>query len=107
MSNDGSSPRLRLAEPGEAHNRSGGPGPLPLDAPLLALEDVARYLRITPAAVRRLVDGRADGSDGELGDRLRGWLVKLSPRRRYIRREPFLTWLREIPGDRSSSGPAR
>jgi hypothetical protein len=74
--------------------------PLPQDAPLLSLLDVAHYLRLTPGALRRLVDGRRDGSDGEMGDFLRSWLVILSPRRRYVRREPFLSWLR----DKSAGG---
>lgn len=78
-------------------------GPIPLDAPLLSLGDVGAYLRISPGAVRRLVDGRPDGSDGELGDLLRSWLVRLSPHRRYIRREPFLAWLHEKSGDASGS----
>lgn len=69
--------------------------PLPADAPLLSFKDVAAYLRMTPAAVRRLLDGRADGSDGELGDLLRSCLVRLSPRRRYILRDRFLSILRE------------
>ena len=71
--------------------------PLPGDAPLLSIEDVAVYLRTTPPAVRKMLDGRADSND-ELGARLRPWLVKLSPHRRYIMREPFLAWLRQQAG---------
>lgn len=77
--------------------------PVPPDAPLLSLADVGAYLRLTPGAVRRLVDGRPDGSDGDLGDLLRSWLVRLSPHRRYIRREPFLAWLRAKSEDASGS----
>ncbi len=73
--------------------------PLPHDGPLMSFADVAAYLRTTPAAVRKLVDGRADGSDGELGDLLRSWLVRLSPHRRFIRRDAFLSWLREKSSD--------
>lgn len=76
---------------------------LPPDAPLLSFADVGAYLRLTPAAVRTLVNGRVDGSDGELGDLLRSWLVTLSPHRRYIRRDPFLGWLHEKTGDASGS----
>lgn len=75
------------------------PPPLPGDAPLLSLDDAAAYLRVTPAALRKTIEGRADGSDGELGDRLRKWLVVLTPRRRYIRRAPLLAWLREKAGE--------
>ena len=83
-----------------------GPGALPHDGPLLSFADVAAYLRLTPIAVRTLVNGRADGGDGEIGDLLRSWLVVLSPHRRYIRRAPFLAWLREKSGDGSGSSPA-
>ncbi len=78
---------------------------IPEDAPLLNFEDVAAYLRLTPGAVRRLVDGRRDGSDGELGDLLRAWLVTLSPRRRYICRDPFLAWLRNKSALAMGSSP--
>ncbi len=84
---------------------SGNRPPLPGDAPLLSFEDVAAYLRTTPGAVRRLVDGRADGSDGELGDLLRSWLVRLSPRRRYVLREGLLSWLRAKSSDGTHSSP--
>jgi hypothetical protein len=78
--------------------------PLPPDGPLLSFADVAAYLRLTPAAVRKLVDGRADGSDGELGELLRRWLVRLSPHRRYISRTPFFAWLERKPVDEKGSG---
>ena len=67
---------------------------LPADAPLLSLADAAAYLRRTPGAVRKLLDGRADSDDGEVGQVLRRWVVRLSPHRTYIAREPFLAWLR-------------
>ena len=63
--------------------------PLPPDAPLLSIEDAAAYLRTTPAAVRKMLDGRPEGGD-QLAQIVRTCMVKLSPRRRYIRREPFL-----------------
>ena len=72
--------------------------PIPTDGTLMSIADVAAYLRLTPAAVRRLLDGRPDHSDGELGERLRRSLFRLSPRRRYILRAPFLAWLREKAG---------
>jgi len=68
--------------------------PLPHDAPLLSFKDVAAYLRTTPQAVRRLIDGRTDGTEDEIGTILRQWVVRLSPHRRYIRRDQFLTWLK-------------
>jgi hypothetical protein len=71
---------------------------LPPDAPLLSLRDVASYLRLSLAAVRKLLDGRADGSDGELGEALRQFCVRLSPHRRYIRRDLFMQWLRDKMG---------
>lgn len=66
---------------------------LPIDAPLLSIEDAATYLRISATAVRKLLDGRADSDDGELGVALRRFLVKISARRRYIAKAPFLLWL--------------
>lgn len=66
--------------------------PLPPDAPLLSIDDVALYLRTTRAAVRKMIEGRADYHD-PIGERLRGWVVRLSPHRRYIRRGPFMAWL--------------
>ena len=71
--------------------------PLPQDAPLLAIEDVAAYLRLTPAAVRRMIDGRSDADD-EVGKVLRAMVVRLSPRRRYIRKAEFFKWLCERAG---------
>ncbi len=71
---------------------------LPTDALLLSLRDVAAYLRLSLAAVRKLLDGRPDSSDGELGEVLRQLCVRLSPHRRYIRRDPFMKWLREKLG---------
>lgn len=71
----------------------GGVVPLPADCPLLGVEDVAAYLRTSAASVRKLLDGRPDSSDGELGDALRRFVVRLSSRRRYVARGPFLAWL--------------
>lgn len=70
--------------------------PLPHDAPLMTLGEAGAYLRLSTASIRKLIDGRADAKDDALGERLRGWVVRLSPHRRYIQREPFMTWLREI-----------
>jgi len=80
--------------------KEGGRGglPLPADGPLLSLEDVAAYLRKTPAAVRKIIEGRPDCDDGELGEALRHFVVKLSARRRYIAREPFLAWIKSKIG---------
>ncbi len=79
---------------------------LPSDAPLLDVADVAAYLRLTVAAVRKLLDGRPDASDGNLGERLRGWMVRLSPHRRYIKRGPFMAWLRELASETEADGEA-
>ena len=75
------------------------PPPLPPDAPLLSFEDAARYLRMTPAAFRTIIHGRTDGYDDELGSRLRAWVVILSSHRRFIRRQPFMKWLRGLAGE--------
>jgi hypothetical protein len=64
--------------------------PLPPDAPLLSLSDAAAILRMTPGALRKMIE--ADPT--EMGERLRSWIVVLSPRRRYIQRAPLLAWLR-------------
>lgn len=70
--------------------------PLPSDAPLLTFEEAGTYLRLTAASIRKLVDGRADSKNDELGARLRTWTVRLSPHRRYILREPFVAWLNDL-----------
>ena len=64
--------------------------PLPPDAPLLSLPEAASYLRMTPVALRALLEDESD----DLSKQLRVWLVVLSERRRYIQREPFMAWLR-------------
>lgn len=71
----------------------GGALPLPADAPLMSLGDAAAYLRLSHAAVRKLLDGRADSDDGELGEALRRFVVRISSRRRYVARKAFLSWL--------------
>lgn len=75
-----------------------GAAPLPPDGPFLTFEEAGAYLRLTSGSVRKLVDGRADSKDDELGARLRSWTVRLSPHRRYILREPFLLWLASFSG---------
>ena len=67
--------------------------PLPPDAPLMTLAEAGAYIRLSAASVRKMIDGRADSKDDVLGEKLRGWVVRLSPHRRYIRREPFFEWL--------------
>jgi len=59
---------------------------LPADAPLLSIADAAAYLRVTPRALRKLIDEERSG----LADSLRSCVVRLSPRRRYLKREEFL-----------------
>jgi hypothetical protein len=78
--------------------REGACIPNPEDAFLLTFEEAGAYLRLSAASVRKLVDGRADTKDDELGKSLRGWVVRLSPHRRYIRRDKFLKWLCEVTG---------
>lgn len=63
--------------------------PMPADGVLMSIDDAAAHLRTTPAAVRKLIEE----DDGELGEALRGFIVKLSARRRYIARASFLAWL--------------
>ena len=72
--------------------------PMPPDAPLMNLGEAGAYLRLSAASVRKLIDGRAEARDDSLGKLLRGWVVRLSPHRRYIRREPFFEWLRKLAG---------
>ena len=74
---------------------SPGTPPLPADAPLLSLLDVGAYLRRSVGAVRKILDRRSDGDDGDLREVLQRNVVKLSKRRTYIAREPFLAYLRE------------
>ena len=71
----------------------------PLDAPLLSIEDGAHYLRITPLALRKILAGRADGADAGLGAILRPMMFRLSPRRAYLKRTPFMEWLRKLAGE--------
>jgi len=89
---------LEGGNPANPHLPTGAAIPLPLDGPLLTFEEAGAYLRLTAASIRKLVDGRADSKDDELGARLRGWTVRLSPHRRYILREPFLVWLASFSG---------
>lgn len=75
---------------------------LPPDAPLLTFAEAGAYLRLSTASVRKLVDGRSDTKNDELGAVLRSWVVRLSPHRRYIRRQEFLAWLRGVVGGEES-----
>ena len=75
----------------------------PPDGPLLSIEEAAAYLRLSPGAVAKMLGGRADGDDGELGRVLRDCLVCLSPRRRYIAKQSFLAWL-NAAANRSPAG---
>jgi hypothetical protein len=72
--------------------------PLPVDGPLMSIEEAGTYLRLSAASVRKLIDGRADQKDDTLGALLRGWVVRLSPHRRYIRRRAFMAWLNGVAG---------
>jgi hypothetical protein len=65
--------------------------PAPPDSVLLSLPEAAAHLRLTVAAFRKLLE--TDGSP--IGDQLRSMIVSLSPRRRYVKRGPFLAWLRD------------
>lgn len=69
--------------------------PLPPDAPLISFEEAAAYLRLSPVALRKIVDGRAEAKNDEFGTLVRGWVVRISPRRRYIHRNRFLGWLND------------
>jgi hypothetical protein len=61
------------------------------EAPLLmSLREVASYLQVSLAALRKMVAVE----DSDVSNCLRNCLVTLSPRRRYIQRGPFLEWLR-------------
>ena len=74
-------------------------GSLPDDAPLLSFEDAACLLRMSTPAIRTIIHGRTDGYDDKLGSLLRGWVVTLSSHRRYIKRAPFMKWLRGLAGE--------
>jgi hypothetical protein len=65
--------------------------PLPPDAPLLSLGEAAAYLRMTVVALRAVLEKDKD----DFSNRLRGMMVCLSERRRYIKREPFMAWLNQ------------
>ncbi len=82
----------------DASSSKGGSSliPLPGDAPLLTFAEAGAYLRLSATSVRKLIDGRPDSKDDQLGARLRSWMVRLSPHRRYILREPFLLWLSSL-----------
>ena len=86
------------------HDMTGGgangphPLPLPPDAPLLTFEQAGAYLGLSAGAVRKIVDRAAEDPDEELGQVLRSNLVRLSPRRRFIKRAPFLSWLQSKAG---------
>ena len=82
-----------MAKPEKVNRQVGPVAPLPHDGPIMSFQDAASYLRLTKAAVTKLGDGRPDGSDGALGEGLRRWVVRLSPHRRYIRRQPFMEFL--------------
>lgn len=84
------------AAPVEETWRSHPVPPLPQDALYLSLDDVGGYLRRSRAAVRKLLDERPAGEDDEIGTKLRGWMVKMTDRRRYILREPFMDWYRSL-----------
>lgn len=66
--------------------------PQPLDAPLLTLETAAAYLGTTADGIRAALKGQHE-SDYELTEMLRGALVVLSERRRFIRKSVLLEWL--------------
>jgi len=89
--------KLVPGNPGASPLKDGTrPIPLPGDATLLTFAEAGAYLRLSVASIRKLVDGRADAKDDELGARLRAWTVRLSPHRRYILREPFFHWLSSL-----------
>lgn len=77
------------------NNPPRSPSNPPDDGPLISIEEAARYVRMSTAAFCKLLGGRMDGDDGELGRVARECLVTLSPRRRLIAREKFLGWLNE------------
>lgn len=73
--------------------------PLPTDAPLLSIADAASYLRVTPRAMRKLIDEEHSG----LADALRSCVIRLSPRRRYLRRSDFLSALERLSEERDGA----
>jgi hypothetical protein len=80
--------------------RRGAPvPPLPEGATLLSLDDVGGYLRRSRAAVRQMLKG-GPAEDDEVGQKLRGWVVRVSDHRCYILREPFMDWYRSLTKNR-------
>jgi hypothetical protein len=71
--------------------------PLPVDALLLSVEEAAGHLRMTAGAFRKFLE--TDPSD--FATMVRGWLVVLSPRRRYIKRDALLSYLRTMCGQQA------
>jgi hypothetical protein len=57
---------------------------------LMSFREVASYLQMSLAALRKMIAVE----DSDVSNCLRNCLVILSPRRRYIKRGPFLEWLR-------------
>ena len=66
----------------------------PPDAPLLSLADAAAYLRLSEKELAALLDST---TPSRLGAKLKELLVELDSNRRYVRREPFMAWLRQPP----------
>ena len=93
------------AREARAPEQRGSLPPLWADGPLLSVGDVACYLRLTPGAVRRLLQGGRDRSeeDTELSEALRSCRVILSPHRHYFDRRRFLGWLGKKIADASDS----
>lgn len=71
--------------------------PQPLDAPLLTFETAAAYLGTTADGIRAALKGQHE-NDHELTAMLRGALVVLSERRRFIRKDALLEWLNAKAG---------
>jgi hypothetical protein len=75
--------------------RRRAPEPLPADAENLPLNVVAGYLGTTIDGVRALLR-QTHGSDAELSAVLLSGLVKLSPRRRFIRRSVLMAYFEKV-----------
>ena len=84
--------------PGSRDSGRNKPPPLPADGPLLSLVDVAGFLRLTLGAVRK----RMYRGTCEIGAMLLENRVCLAGRW-FIKREPFMLWIREKSGDVTGS----
>ncbi len=72
----------------------GQEGTSPLDAPLITVNEVARYVGRSPEAVRQTMKRAKKGQDDYLGRALLEIQVHIGPRRIMFRKPDLLEWLK-------------